>query len=411
MGKLGFEYFFAKRLVFDNQRSVSILVVWLAMVSIALAVATMEIAVSVKRGFESQIQNKVVGFGSHLQIGNYLSLLDTEVNPLPKSESSIRSLDTLDYVKSVAPYVIHIGMYKSDVMEDIWLKGVDSAYDWSFINTCLDTGRLPIVGLDKPSQEVLISRIQSKRLSLNVGDKFRMYFFGKSESSPLKIRPMKVVGIYDSGMEEFDDKWAFCDMLMLQKVWNLDTDEVIGFEVNLQSLSLLEGAKEEIDGKIPIQFEAKPITERFPEIFGWLTFIQQNVSIILLLMFIVAITNMTTVILILIIERTYTIGILQSLGLTRFRIRRMFVIQAFFLILFGVLIGNVLGIGLIYSQDIWGWLKLDQENYYLDKVPVSWEWVSFLWINLGVIFACTLCMYLPTWIISRITPVEAIRFE
>lgn len=381
------------------------------MVSIALAVATMEIAVSVKRGFESQIQNKVVGFGSHLQIGNYLSLLDTEVNPLPKSESSIRSLDTLDYVKSVAPYVIHIGMYKSDVMEDIWLKGVDSAYDWSFINTCLDTGRLPIVGLDKPSQEVLISRIQSKRLSLNVGDKFRMYFFGKSESSPLKIRPMKVVGIYDSGMEEFDDKWAFCDMLMLQKVWNLDTDEVIGFEVNLQSLSLLEGAKEEIDGKIPIQFEAKPITERFPEIFGWLTFIQQNVSIILLLMFIVAITNMTTVILILIIERTYTIGILQSLGLTRFRIRRMFVIQAFFLILFGVLIGNVLGIGLIYSQDIWGWLKLDQENYYLDKVPVSWEWVSFLWINLGVIFACTLCMYLPTWIISRITPVEAIRFE
>ncbi|MEM9720219.1 MAG: FtsX-like permease family protein [Bacteroidota bacterium] len=411
MGKLGFEYFFAKRLVFDNQRSVSILVVWLAMVSIALAVATMEIAVSVKRGFESQIQNKVVGFGSHLQIGNYLSLLDTEVNPLPKSESSIRSLDTLDYVKSVAPYVIHIGMYKSDVMEDIWLKGVDSAYDWSFINTCLDTGRLPIVGLDKPSQEVLISRIQSKRLSLNVGDKFRMYFFGKSESSPLKIRPMKVVGIYDSGMEEFDDKWAFCDMLMLQKVWNLDADEVIGFEVNLQSLSLLEGAKEEIDGKIPIQFEAKPITERFPEIFGWLTFIQQNVSIILLLMFIVAITNMTTVILILIIERTYTIGILQSLGLTRFRIRRMFVIQAFFLILFGVLIGNVLGIGLIYSQDIWGWLKLDQENYYLDKVPVSWEWVSFLWINLGVIFACTLCMYLPTWIISRITPVEAIRFE
>ena len=381
------------------------------MISIALAVATMEIAVSVKEGFESQIQDKVVGFGSHLQIGNYLSLLDTEVNPLPKYEPSIRGLDSLEYVKSVAPYVIHIGMYKSDVMEDIWLKGVDGAYDWSFINTCLDTGRLPLVGLVKPSQEVLISRIQAKRLSLDVGDKFRMYFFGKSESSPLKIRPMKVVGIYDSGMEEFDDKWAFCDMLMLQKVWNLEADEVIGFEVNLQSLSLLESSQEEINSQIPVQFEAKPITERFPEIFGWLTFIQQNVSIILLLMFIVAITNMTTVILILIIERTYTIGILQSLGLTRFRIRRMFVIQAFFLILFGVLIGNLLGIGLIYTQDIWGWLKLDQENYYLDKVPVSWEWLSFLWINVGVIVACTLCMYLPTWIISRITPVEAIRFE
>ncbi len=411
MRKLDFEYYFAKKLIFDNQRSVSILVVWLAMISIALAVATMEIAVSVKSGFESQIQDKVVGFGSHLQIGNYLSLLDSEVNPLPKSEPSIRSLDTLDFVKSVAPYVLHFGMFKSDVMEDIWLKGVDSAYDWSFMEACLDTGRLPEVGKRKHSLELLISRIQAKRLGLTVGDKARLYFFGKDERSALKIRPMRVVGIYDSGMEEFDDKWAFCDMLMLQKVWELEPEEVIGFEVNLTSLSLLEESQEYINSQIPIQYQAESIKERFSEIFGWLTFIQQNVSIILLLMFIVAITNMTTVILILIIERTYTIGILQSLGLTRFRIRRMFVIQAFFLILAGVLLGNLLGIGLIFSQEQWQWLTLDQENYYLTHVPVSWEWLSFLWINLSVIIACTLCMYLPTWIISRITPVEAIRFE
>lgn len=411
MGKLNFEYFFARRLIFDNQRSVSILVVWLAMISIALAVATMEIAVSVKEGFETQIQDKVIGFGSHLQIGNYLSLLDSEVNPLPKSEPAIRSLDTLPFVQSVAPYVIHFGMFKSDVMEDIWLKGVDSAYNWSFMEACLDSGRIPEVGLSKPSLEVLISRIQAKRLGLTVGDKIRIYFFGKDERSPLKIRPMKVVGIYDSGMDEFDDKWAFCDMLLLQKVWNLEPNEVIGFEVNLTSLSELPEAQEYINSQIPVQYQAESIKERFPEIFGWLTFIQQNVSIILLLMFIVAITNMTTVILILIIERTYTIGILQSLGLTRFRIRRMFVIQAFFLILFGVILGNILGIGLIFSQEEWHWLKLDQENYYLSHVPVSWEWMSFLWINIGVILACTLCMYLPTWIISRITPVEAIRFE
>ena len=411
MSPLSFEYFFARRIIFDSQRSVSILVVWLAVVSIALAVATMEIAVSVKEGFESQIQDKVIGFGSHLHIGNILSLLDTEINPLPKSESSIRALDTLTFVKSVAPYVIHFGMYKSDVMEDIWLKGVDSAYDWSFMESCLDTGRIPTVGMADESLEVLISRKQAQRLGLGLGDRMRLYFFDKEKTATPRMRPLKVVGIYASGMDEFDNKWAFCDILLLQKLWDLTPDEVIGFEVNLTSLSLLETAQEQINDLIPVKYEAEAITQRFPEIFGWLTFIQQNVRIILLLMFVVAVTNMTTVILILIIERTHTIGILQSLGLTRFRIRRMFVIQAFFLIVVGVIIGNILGIGLIYSQEHWGWLKLDQENYYLNQVPISWEWLSFLWINLGVIAACTACMYLPTWIISRISPLEAIRFE
>ncbi len=411
MRKLAFEYFFARRIVFhSDQRAVSILVIWLATISIALAVATMEIAISVKNGFEREIQNKVAGFGAHLQIGNYLSMMDTEVKPLPRSLPEIITLDTLPYVLSVSPYVLDIGLYKSDIMEDIWLKGVDSSYQWDFMEQSLTAGRIPVVDSQQPSLEILISVKQSQRFELTIGDKLRLYFVKDLNDVP-RIRPMTVVGIYETGMQEFDNKWAFCDMRVLQKLWDLGLDEVLGFEVNLTDLSNLQGATEAVNDIIPIEYAATPINERFPEIFGWLSMIRQNVQLIFVLMYIVAIINMTTVILILIIERTRTIGILQTLGLTRTRIRRVFVFQAFFLIFIGVLIGNLVGLGLLYSQDIWGWLKLGQENYYLKEVPVEWLWDKFLWINLGIILVCTLAMYLPTWMISRITPVEAIRFE
>ncbi len=411
MHRLGFEYFFARRIVFHGeQRAVSVLVIWLAIISIALAVATMEIAVSVKTGFEREIQKRVVGFGAHLQIGNYLSLMDTEIKPLPKGLPAFRDLDSLEFISSVSPYVLDIGLYKSDVMEDIWLKGVDGSYDWTFMQESLVEGRIPQVDSTSPTLEILISLRQAQKFDLTVADKLRLYFVKEIEDVP-RIRPMKVVGIYETGMQEFDNKWAFCDLRILQKLWGLQSNEVMGFEVNLEDLTYLEEATEIVNENIPVEYAATPINERFAEIFGWLGMINQNVQLIYILMYIVAIINMTTVILILIIERTRTIGILQALGLTRVRIRRVFVFQAFFLILIGVILGNVLGLGLMYSQDVWGWLKLGQENYYLKEVPIEWLWDQFIVINIGVILLCTFAMYLPSWMISRITPLEAIRFE
>lgn len=436
---MNFSLFFARRITLKNQRSVSGLVVKLAIISISLAVATMEISLSFVQGFETEIQNKVIGFGSHIQIGNYLPMLDTEVMPLPKDEPMIAALKTAsmvqtdsviipflgskwvlftrsdtvhDFVQSVSPYVERVAYFKSESGQSgISFKGVDSTYDWNFFSSSLKDGVIPTYKEEQASRDILISRRQAKDLDLHVGDKAHVFFFRESvDQRPLR-RPVTVAGIYETGMEEFDNAVMICDMRMLQRVWKWNDDEVSGFEVNLTSLSHLDAATDYVNEHTPPDFGAEPITYLYPEIFEWLSLQHQNVRFILILMMIVAVINMTSVVLILIIERTRTVGILKALGMASYRIQRMFVWNAFFLILVGVLIGNVLGIGLLASQDIFGWFKLSQESYFIEVVPVAWVWFRFLVANLGIIFICTLFMFIPTVIITRISPVSAIRFD
>lgn len=407
---LKFELFFARRITFQGQRRISILVIRLAVISIALAVATMEIAVSVVQGYETAIQEKVIGFGSHLQIGNYLRTSDTELVPLPRDEPGIAAIDSLPYVNKVVPYVTYVGFFVDQGIEDIWLKGVDSLYDWRFFETVMKAGQIPAFDGPRESLELLISQRLSRQLSLEVGQKVRLYFWDQGES--VRFRPVTIAGIYETGMEEFDSRQVFCDIRMLQKLLDWDKNEVSGFEVYLTSLESTGRAYEEINEMIPFNYQAVPITSLYPDIFDWLNLLDQNVWLILVLMCLVAIINMSSVVLILILERTQTIGILQALGLTRRRTRRLFVANALFLILLGVLIGNLLGLGLLYSQDSWGWLTLDQESYFLQTAPVAWEWKAFFLVNLGVILICTLFMYVPTRIISgNQSIIKTLRFD
>jgi lipoprotein-releasing system permease protein len=409
---LNFEYLFARRVTFKTQRKATSLTVRLAILSIALAVATMEIALSFVQGFETEIQNKVVGFGSHIQIGHYYRDIDRHVSPLSREEASIEELRALPGVVAVNSYVQYTAALKSEIGWDgVQLKGVEAEYDWSFFRQTIREGRLPDYAqrIDKPVYEVLISRKQGRRLALEVGDRALLLFIDENEN--VRRRPATVVGLYKTGMQEFDNNVVICDIRMLQDIWGWDRDEVSGFEVNLSSLELLEKRTQDIRELIPYRFGAEPITNLYPEIFDWLRLQHQNVWVILILMIVVAVVNMTTVVLILIIERTRMVGILKALGLNNFRVRRMFLWNAFFLILLGVAIGNVLGLGLLASQDWLGWLQVNQEDYGIDVVPVAWVWSRFLLVNLGTILACTAFMLIPTLIITRITPIQAIRFD
>lgn len=426
---MNFELFFARRLIFQSKQIASGLVVRLSIISIALAVATMEISLSVVQGFETEIQKKVIGFGSHVQIGNYYREVDTEVIPLPKDDPSLEKVRQLPNVASVSPYINRFALFKSETgWEGVLLKGVDDTYNWDFFSSVLKEGEIPNYQGEETSNQLLISRKQARSLDLQVGDKARLYFL----PPPVRRRPVVVAGIYETGMEEFDTNIMICDLRLLQNIWRWNENQVSGFEVNLKDIESetearwdvsqwpplqlvevdpMETARNEVNELTPYLFGALTISDLFPEIFDWLELQHQNVWFILILMAIVAVINMTSVVMILIIERTRTVGILKAMGLPNRRVQRMFIWKSFFLIVIGVALGNLLGLGLLGLQDAFGWIRVNQEDYFIETVPVAWVWMRFFFVNLGVTVIWTLFMVIPTVIINSISPVKAIRFE
>jgi lipoprotein-releasing system permease protein len=415
----GFELRFAARITFRAQRSISSLVVRLGILSILLGVAVMEVAVSIVFGFETAIQEKVIGFGSHVHIGNLMEQSESEVSPMPVQNDFIPAVASLPEVRNVSPYILRPTMLKSKLtQEGIVLKGVDSTYDWDFFRASLREGILPDVTKGKRfSQDLLISVKMAQVLDLGVGDKAFAYFFETKEGRA-RVRQFHVVGIYETGLGEFDQSNAFCDLRALREIWRWDSSEVMGFEVwlrDIQQLQEIDPIAEHIEDVLrendAFLYEAKSISSTYPELFEWVALQHQNVWFILILMVVIAVINMVSVILILILERTRTIGLLKALGMRNRRIQDLFVTNALFLILVGLALGNILGLGLIWSQDAFGWLVVNQESYFVHEVPVMWKWEWFLAVNYGVLGVCIFFMYLPAWMVAKVSPVSALRFE
>lgn len=406
---MNFEYFFAKRITFQSDRKASHLVIRLSILSIALAVATMEIALSFVQGFETEIQKKVIGFGSHILIGNYYRELDTEAIPLSMDEPGIDSVRLLEGVESISPYVDRWCVVKSDTgWNGANLKGVNADYDWQFFRSVIKEGTVPDYSNEESaSRDVLISAKMAQELGLGLGDRCRLLFW----DDPPRRRPVNIVGIYQTGMEEFDNHLMICDIRLLQRLNRWELNQASGFEVRIEDLEDIERLTFETNELMPYQFGAEPITYLYREIFDWLELQHQNVDIILILMIIVGIINMTSVILILIIERTRMVGILKAIGLNSWRIMKMFTWYAFFMIVIGVVVGNLLGFGILASQDYFGWLQVSQEDYFIKVVPVAWVWDRFLFVNIAVILMSTAFMLLPSLVILKISPLRAIRFE
>lgn len=405
-----FEFDFARRITFRNQRSISRLVVILGILSIALGVAVMEVAISIVFGFQTTIENKVIGFGSHVQIGNLLEDLDSEKTPLPLENEFLPLVRGMGEVASVTPFTTQPALLKKEAQEGVLMHGVDKTYDWRFFAEGLKEGRLPDYSGERYSKEVLISTSLARLIDAKIGDKVFAFFFQQGETK-VRTRDLKVVGIYETGLEEFDRVQVFCDLRVVQRILRWEPNEVQGFEVRIHNPDLMEAAAARIDEMLPYQYEARSASRIYPEIFEWVELQHQNVWFILGIMILIAVINMCAVILIVILERTRTIGLLKTMGLSNLRVESIFVANAFFLILLGIALGNLLGMGLIASQDLFGWLSVDQANYFVKTVPVQWAWDWFLWVNIGVVLVCTLFMYLPALVIARVSPIKALRFD
>lgn len=431
---MNFPSFIAKKVAFSGKKSFSNLIIRFAIITVALSISVMIISTSLMNGFKKEISSKIFGFWGHIHITDAdinQSLADTQ--PILKNQDFYPNLDTIgriEYIKfverfgreveqpvktnagikKIQVYALMPGIIKTDEnLEGIILKGVDRDFDWSFLNDYLVEGAaisLPDSGM---SREILISQQTANRLNLNLGDKFRIHFIEKGEE--LK-RQFSVSGIYKTGIGEYDKRFAIVDIRQIQKLRKWNANEITGFEVFLEDISDLDAFDEFIYYDVlPTSLYAESIKKKFREIFEWLSLQDINEYVILLLMIAVSIINMITSLLILILERTTMIGILKSLGGTNWAVRKIFLYYAGYIILMGLFWGNLIGLGLCYIQDNFGIIKLSEENYYLKVAPISIDYLKVLALNIGTLIVILISLLIPTYLVSRIDPVKAIRFK
>lgn len=405
------ELFIARKLFKSNEQKanqISRPVVKIAILAIALSLTVMIIAVSVLTGFQLQIMDKVIGFGSHIQITNFDSNTSLEPSPINKNQSFLPELEKNKDVKHIQVFATKAGIIKTkEDIEGIVLKGVGRDFDWSFFDKKITKGEHFTVTDTGKSNKILISQHLASKLKLKVNDNVLMYFIQK----PPRVRKFNISGIYETGFEEFDSKYVLADIGHIQKLNDWDSSQVGGFEVYIKDFNELQKTGEQIYSTIGYDLNAKTIKEIYPQIFDWLNLTNMNVQVILILMIIVGVINMTTALLIMILERTNMIGILKALGANNWTIRKVFLYNATFLITRGLFIGNIIGISLCLLQKHFGLIQLDQESYYVSVVPVDINWLYIFLLNLGTLIICLFVLLIPSYVVSKITPVKAIRFR
>ncbi len=373
----------------------------------------MLIAIATGVGLKYKIREKVTAFYGHIQIYNYdNNTSDVSVVPVSKEQDFYPNFTSVTGVEHVQAVATKGGIIRTeDTFEGFIAKGVGTDYNWGNFKEYLVAGRLPDYSTDL-NTEVLLSRLMANRLKLTVGDTFSAYF--PKEEDPLKPnqRRFTIVGIYDSGFEEIDGTYVFVDIRHIQRMNKWDENQVGNFEVFLNGFDGLEEKNREIYGQILSTLDSQTITDKYYKIFEWIGLFDFNIALIIGIMIIVGGFNMITALLVLILERTQMIGILKALGTVNWSIRKIFLYNAAYLIAIGLFWGNVLGLGFIWIQGKYRILKFpNPQEYYMEYIPVHIDVLTVVLLNLGVLVLCLLMLLVPSYIITRITPVKAIKFE
>ena len=408
---MGFSRLISQRLLRSNgeSRQLSTPIVRIAVGGIALGLTVMILAVAIVTGFQEEIRGKVIGFGSHIQIIKYDSNKSLEATPIEINQPFVQQVKQIPGVESIQPVGRKPGIIKSgDAIEGVLFKGVDQKDPLKFFGQHLVSGRLPRFNSAEKSNEILVSAQLASQLKLAPDSNLIMYFV----QDPPKARKFKVSGIYNTGLgdNDFDKIYVIGDLRVIQQLNNWDSTLVGGFEITLSDYSQLKAINEQVYQTIPNDLTSNDVEEVYPQIFGWLGLMDTNVYIIIVLMLSVSVINMITSLLIMILERTRMIGILKALGAGNRAVSLIFLRQAGGLTLRGMVIGNVIGIGLCLIQHATGLISLNQETYYLSSVPINLEWWHLVVLNLGTFAVCMLCMLLPVLVISRFSPAKTIRF-
>lgn len=371
----------------------------------------MIVSVAIVTGFQKEIRDKVVGFGTHIQITKFDSNESLEAQPIEKDQPFYPSFNDVEGIRNIQVFATKAGIIKtSDAMEGAVLKGVGTDYDWSFFQDRIIEGSVPNLTDSTRSKDVIISKLLATRLKLECNDSIRMYFIMQDQTQP-KGRKFHISGIYETGLEEYDKVYVIGDIAQIQKLNKWTKSQVGGFEVLINNFDELDRMSEYVYDNISYDLDSKNIKQMNPQIFDWLDLQDLNVIIILVLMILVSAINMISTLLILILERTSMIGVMKALGSKNTSIRKIFLYTSFYLIGKGLLWGNIIAIGLCLIQKYTGVITLSQESYYVSHVPVNIDIAYILLLDAGTIVVCLIMLIIPSFIISKISPVKAIRFS
>ncbi len=411
---MNYEIFIAKRIIASNKHknSVSSPIIKISILAIAIGVIVMFFSVATGVGLQKKIKEKISGFNGDIQISNYDSNNSkVTVNPISIHQNFYPDFSEVPNVKKIQPFATKAGIIRTDEeFEGIILKGVDQNYNWSFFNEYLVDGKIPDIN-EKLTNQVLISEKTSNRLQLKVGDSFHMFFVKDNPNKAPNSRKFIVSGIYNSGFDEFDESYLIGDIKHIQKINKWGVDKVGGFEIFIHDFDDLQETGFEIYSNIDPSLNAYTISEKFPAIFEWLNLFDINIAVIIGIMVLIAGINMITALLVLILERTQMIGILKALGNNNWSIRKIFLYNAAYLIGIGLFWGNLIGIGLLLIQKYFGFITLNPETYYVNQVPIYLNLNYIILINLGTLILCLIMLIIPSYIVSKISPVKAIKFD
>lgn len=432
---MNFSYFLAQRLIKTTDKSFTSVIIKIAIAGLALSMAIMILSTAIITGFKYEINNKIFGFWGHIHISESSTLKNFELLPLTIDTTliqKIRKVKNVDYqverkiwetmftddpvikttvggVSKVEPYIITQCLLetKKEMIASLF-KGINKDFDWSRMNKFIISGK-PLDNKDT-SNQIMVSKIIADKLIVKEGSKIIVTFISQ-EKTKLK-RVLKVKGVYNTGLEEYDERFIIGHANILQEVLNWNENQYSGIEVTVDKPDEMSAINDYLYGMVlPTNYYSEVIQEKFPNIFEWLKLQDINEVVIVLLMCVVAIINLITVLLILILERSKMVGILKSIGASNWSIRKIFIYNTAYILLAGLLIGNFLGLVIAYIQKSTGFIKLDEQNYYLDKAPIFIDWTTLILINTGAFIVCFVTLFIPSLLVSRITPVKALKFD
>lgn len=405
---MNLEYYISKK-IFSNNKGFSKPIVNIAILGISLGIAVMILTLAIVSGFQKEIREKVISFGSHIQITSYDNNDSYEGSPINREQTFLSELSKNQGIRHIQCFATKAGIIKTKTeLQGVVVKGIGSDFDWDFFKKNIISGSPLTISDSVKSDKILISKYQSEKLKLNLNDTIIVYFIQNQQQ---RARRFSICGIYETGLGEmFDQIYVIADIAHIQKLNGWDAGSIAGFEIIINDYKKIDEVTEFVNETIGYDFLARSIKEVNRPIFSWLDAQDINAVVVISLMALVSAINMISALLVLILERTNMIGILKALGMSNWGVRKIFLYNSSFLILKGMIIGNIAGLAFCLLQKQFHLVSLDEATYYLSSIPIHLNILHVLFLNITTFILCMISLILPSYIITYISPIKAMKF-